>query len=223
MTNITDLAQDPAEPFDVVTADGTPTGLVKPRAMVHRDGDWHRALHVWVAGLNEQGAPFLMFQRRSIHKDTWPHRFDTTVGGHVRAGETLTETLREIDEEIGVNPDGLVLRPLGVRVCANEAEAGTIDRELQDVYLLRDDRPLTAFHPNPAELAALARFPLDSLLPFLAGDTAEIVGIALILGATMTTPIVARPENFIPTIDRYNLRVAIAALSVLRGDRYVTI
>src|SRR5688572_13467258 len=36
------IAQDPNEPFDVIHADGTPTGRVKTRAEIHRDGDWHR-------------------------------------------------------------------------------------------------------------------------------------------------------------------------------------
>ncbi len=76
-----ELAQDPSEPFDVITAAGTPTGRVKSRAEVHRDGDWHRAIHVWVAGVDEHGVPFLTVQRRSLHKDTWPGRFDATVGG----------------------------------------------------------------------------------------------------------------------------------------------
>src|SRR5215213_10506349 len=138
-------AQDPHEPFDVITADGKPTGRVKSRADVHRDGDWHRAIHVWVAGVDDRGVPFLMIQRRSPDKDTWPGRFDATVGGHYRAGETLTETVREVEEEIGIVPDLNELRPLGVRVCANEAQPGIVDREIQDVFLLRDDRPLKQF------------------------------------------------------------------------------
>jgi isopentenyldiphosphate isomerase len=215
-------AQDPGEPFDVVLADGTPTGRVKSRAAIHRDGDWHRAVHVWVAGV-DAGSPFLTFQRRSPRKDTWPNRYDATVGGHYRAGETLRDTLREIEEEIGIAPDPRSLRTLGVRVCANEAERGIVDRELQDVFLLRDDRPLTTFRPNPAELAALARFPLDTLLPFLAGETGDVCGAAITPEAATPRPITARREDFIPTVDRYFLRAAIAARNLLRGDDYVTI
>jgi isopentenyldiphosphate isomerase len=216
-------AQDPSEPFDVITADGKPTGRVKPRARVHRDGDWHRAIHVWVAGEDGDGAPFLMVQRRSPGKDTWPNRFDATVGGHYRAGETLAETLREVEEEIGIIPDGQYLRPLGVRVCANEAQPGIIDRELQDVFLLRDDRPLAAYRPNPHELAALIRFPLDTLVPFLAGEAAEIRGQAIAPGATEAVAMIAVSDDFIPTVDRYFLRVAIAARRALGGERYVVI
>jgi isopentenyldiphosphate isomerase len=225
MTNSLHLApaQDPGEPFDVITADGRPTGRVKMRAEIHRDGDWHRAIHVWVAGVDDRGAPFLTFQRRSPHKDTWPARYDATVGGHYRAGETLAETLREVEEEIGIIPDPRELRSLGVRVCANEAQPGIVDREIQDVLLLRDDRPLETFRPNPAELAALVRFPLQTLLPFLAGESEEIDGASLAPQATQAEPTTARGDDFIPTVDRYFLRIAIAAQQSLRGERYVAV
>jgi isopentenyldiphosphate isomerase len=217
------IAQDPAEPFDVLRADGTPTGRVKPRAQIHRDGDWHRALHVWVAGCDEAGEPFLMVQRRSRQKDTWPGRYDATVGGHYRAGELLTDTLREVEEEIGIAVALEALRPLGVRLCSNEREAGIIDREIQDVFLLRDDRPLTAYRPHPAELAALVRFPLATLIPFLAGETTALTGTAIAPGDASPRGETAGAADFIPTVDRYFLRLAIAARNVLRGDRYVAV
>ena len=36
------------EEFDVLDAKGRPTGRAKARSAVHRDGDWHAAVHVWV-------------------------------------------------------------------------------------------------------------------------------------------------------------------------------
>jgi isopentenyldiphosphate isomerase len=223
MTTYDTPAQDPEEPFDVIRANGMPTGRVKARARIHRDGDWHRAIHVWVAGRDEEDAPFLMVQRRSPHKDTWPNHYDATVGGHYRAGETLPQTLREIEEEIGITADLSHLRALGVRLCSNEAEPGVIDREVQDVFLMRDDRPLEEFRPNPAELAALVRFPLQTLLPFLAGETDEVRGLSLVPGTRRAESLLATSDDFIPTVDCYFLRIAIAAHNVLRGDRYVAI
>ena len=223
MMDLPARAQDPGELFDVVHADGALTGRVKARAMVHRDGDWHRAVHIWVAGLDEQESPFLTFQRRSLAKDTWPGRLDATVGGHFRAGETLDETLREVEEEIGIRVERGQLQSLGVRVCANEAEPGIVDRELQDLFLLRDDRPLAAFQPNPAELAALVRFPLADLLPFLAGETARVAGEAIVPGNAQTQSVTARPDDFIPTIDRYFYRVAIATDRAMRGERFIAV
>jgi isopentenyldiphosphate isomerase len=221
---VTDLLpQDPRELFDLVRPDGTPLGRAKARAAVHRDGDWHRAVHVWVAGVGDDGAGFLFFQRRGPGKDTWPGRLDATVGGHYRAGEGLTEALREVEEEIGVAPDLKELRRLGTRVAVHEEEAGVRDHELQDVFLLRDDRPLAAYRPHPVELAALVRFPLAPLLAFLAGGADRVAGDALAPGAAHPEPAVFTPPDFIPGVDRYFYRVAIAAAAALRGDRHLAV
>jgi isopentenyldiphosphate isomerase len=215
------VAQDPAERFDVVRADGAPTGRTKARAAVHRDGDWHRSLHVWVTG-DGDGGPFLLFQQRSARKDTWPNRLDATVGGHFRAGETLTDALREVEEEIGVAAPLPALRSLGVRVCANEAEAGVVDRELQDVFLLRDDRSLVAYQLHPAEVAALVAFPLAALLPFLAGETDAVDGTTVAANGAPARR-TFRPDDFIPNVDRYFYRVAIAADAAWRGARHIAV
>jgi isopentenyldiphosphate isomerase len=223
MDRVETTAQDPEEPFEIVTAAGRATGQIKPRAEVHRDGDWHRALHVWIAGRDSGGEPFLIFQRRGSQKDTWPDHFDATVGGHVRAGESLAETLREVEEEIGIPVEGLTLLPLGRRLCANEAMDGIIDREVQDVFLLVDDRLLTEYRPNPAELAALVRFPLAALIAFLVGQETSLQGESLAAGGETTELVSVGIDDFIPTVDNYSLRIAIAAENVLRGDRYVMV
>lgn len=220
--NTAQLAQDPGEPFDVLTADGAPTGLVKPRADVHRDGDWHRALHVWIAGRDEAGEPFLLFQRRSAAKDSWPGYYDTTVGGHFRAGETLAETVREIEEEIGLPAVNLDLRQLGTRISVTE-QPPLCDHELQEVFLLVENRPLTAYRPHPLELAALARFPLRNLLPFFAGETDRVHGMAVTPADPTPRPVIALPQEFIPSVDRYTMRIAVAVHNALRGDRYVAL
>ncbi len=216
-------AQDPHELFDVVRADGTPTGTTKTRAAVHRDGDWHRSIHVWVAGVDDAGEPFLMFQRRSQAKDTWPGRLDSTVGGHYRHGESLIQTLRETEEEIGLTVSLAELRPLGIRLCANEAESGVADRELQDVFLLRSDRPLTAYRPHPAELASLLRLPIAGVLGLFAEEVTTVTGLSLIPGADSAESETVGLHDFIPNIDRYFYRVAIAADLALRGARYVAV
>ncbi|HVL25125.1 MAG TPA: NUDIX domain-containing protein, partial [Thermomicrobiales bacterium] len=128
----TPLAQDPDELFDVVTADGTPTGITKRRADVHRDGDWHRAIHVWVYGIDdEERMPFLLLNQRGKHKDTWPGVLDATVGGHLAAGETVEEAFREIEEEIGIAADPARIRFAGTRPRSSESMPGIIDREIQ--------------------------------------------------------------------------------------------
>ena len=56
---------------------------------MHRDGDWHRSVHVWVVDTAEagRGAARVLLQRRSEHKDTYPGHWDVSVAGHVEAGD----------------------------------------------------------------------------------------------------------------------------------------
>jgi len=216
------VAQDPSELFDVVLANGKPTGEVKRRADVHRDGDWHRSVHVWVAGI-ELGKPFLLFQRRGLRKDTGPGRLDATVGGHYRHGETLDDALREVEEEIGIAVERVDLRRMGIRLCASEEEPGILDREIQDVFLLHDDRPLTEYKPDPDELDSLVRTEIAELLPLLAGETVSIHGLAIRPNEQFTSSVEITQVDFFPTIDNYFLRVASAAERALAGEKYVVV
>jgi hypothetical protein len=59
-----------AAPEQIGIQKGPPTTLKvnKPRQAVHRDGDWHRAVHIWL--INSKGE--LVLQKRSKFKDTFP-------------------------------------------------------------------------------------------------------------------------------------------------------
>ncbi|MGC4189870.1 MAG: NUDIX domain-containing protein [Thermomicrobiales bacterium] len=218
-----ELAQDPDERFDLVTAAGTPLGRSKRRADVHRDGDWHRSIHVWIYGIDD-GEPFLLFQRRGLDKDTWPGVLDATAAGHLAAGEDVPDAFREIDEELGIAPAPDRLRWIGTRVCANEQPPDTLDRELQEVFLLREDASLTTYRPNPAEVDSLVKLPLAGTLEFLGGFRDRVDGTALRVADGELSPVTIAASDFVPTIiDRYYYRIAIAIAAVLRGNRHVAV
>jgi isopentenyldiphosphate isomerase len=214
---------DPNELFDVYRSDGTPAGRVKRRADVHRDGDWHRSFHCWVTcRAPGDGAPMLILQRRGLTKDTWPGRLDASVGGHFRAGETLADVVREVEEEIGRAVRLEDLLPLGHRVAVGEAADGTRDRELQDVFLWRTTLPLDAFRPQPVEVAALAAAPVPDLLRLFAGETERISVLILDDGGRVREGEIGR-EDFIPVFDRYFYRVAALVDLALRGYPHLVI
>jgi isopentenyldiphosphate isomerase len=177
MTYTTD-PQD--EPFDVLDGDGRPTGAIKPRGEIHRDGDWHRGLHIWVYGFDEEERPFVVFQRRSEGKDTWPGALDVAVGGHFRAGETLNETLREAEEEIGLAASIDDLVPIGQRFIDDHGP-NYIDRELNEVLALRCDQPLTGYILHPDEVAGIVTIELDQVMALFTGtmDTATASEVRL--------------------------------------------
>lgn len=218
-----DIAQDPEERFDIVTADGRPTGRTKARWEVHRDGDWHRSIHVWVYGIGN-AQPFLLMNQRGLDKDNWPGVLDATVGGHLSAGETVADAYREMEEEIGIVADPVKLRLVGTRVCVDESVPGVIDRELQEVFLYRDDRPLAEYRPNPAELEGLIQLSLADALRLFGGEVAEVPGAILHAKGRTVEPFRVTEESLLPVgVDRYFLRVAVAILRTLRHDRHVVL
>jgi isopentenyldiphosphate isomerase len=94
-------SNDPAgaEVFDVVDESDNVVGRAS-RAEVHGNPDlMHRVAHVLV--FNSAGELFL--QLRAPDKDVQPDRWDTSVGGHVDAGESYDEAAgREMREELGI-------------------------------------------------------------------------------------------------------------------------
>jgi isopentenyldiphosphate isomerase len=199
----------------VLDADGRPTGSRKRRGDVHRDGDWHAALHVWVV-TTAASVPEVVLQRRSAGKDTWPGRLDVAVGGHVRAGETLVETVRECEEEIGLTVSVDQLVPLGRRSVASQA-GGAHDREHQDVYAVVVHRALTSFVLHPDEVDAVVRLPLSAARALLVdGDAVDAVERRRD-GAT-ERPTRLRRNDVVPGADGY-YALALAALErLVAGD-----
>jgi len=76
---------------------------VAPRSEVHGDPSlMHRVVHVLV--FDPYGRLYL--QKRSMSKDVAPGKWDTSVGGHVDAGESLDNAAqREMEEELGITPE----------------------------------------------------------------------------------------------------------------------
>jgi isopentenyldiphosphate isomerase len=150
---------NPDELFDVLDEFGIPTGETKPRALVHRDGDWHRSFHLWIV----KDGTHVLFQRRSHKKDLEANKLDVTVGGHFGAGETLLEVVREVEEEIGLKVQLKDLHFIETRQGERHYE-NAVDREFVDVYALRCDQKLDAYYLQCDEVSVLYEVPIDKAI-----------------------------------------------------------
>ena len=103
------------------------------RDRIHEKALRHRAIHVLI--FNSAGEIFL--QKRGMHKKENPGLWDSSVAGHVDAGETYDACcVREIDEEVG-----LKLRGVPPRLFKLEATELT-GMEFAWVYRVETDQAL---------------------------------------------------------------------------------
>ena len=69
------------------------------RIECHRQGIIHRAVHVIVLDTRHR----IFVKRRSQSKDMFPGQWETSVGGHIKYGDTAKETAaRELEEELRI-------------------------------------------------------------------------------------------------------------------------
>ena len=150
--------------LDPVTAE--PTGKVKPKPDAHRDGDWHRAVHVWIVTPDGR----LLVQRRSVRKENHGGLWDVSAAGHVSAGEGVIETaIRETQEELGLEIRQDELNPVGITRESHVLNGGSyIDNEVHEVFIVRRDVDLASLVLQPEEVDDARLMTPDELRALLA-------------------------------------------------------
>ena len=143
------------EYLDICDEQGFPTGKIVERAEAHRLGIRHRTAHVWVVRYAE-GRLQVLLQRRSLTKDSFPGRLDTSSAGHIPAGsEPLPSALRELEEELGIRAEADDLQYIGWfdNKYKREFYGKTFqDNEHSSVYVCRKSVNISALHLQKEEL-----------------------------------------------------------------------
>ena len=160
------------EYFDLCDERGHPLGIVKERAQVHRDGDWHRVFHCWL--VHPRG-PSLLLQLRATNKETSPGLWDVSVGGHYSAGEGVEGGLREIQEELGLTVSRDELTQIGWHRWEDFFSSnGLIEREVADIFFLLRRVRLADLRPLAEEISAIAFVPASALRGLSEGNLTQI-------------------------------------------------
>lgn len=207
------------ELFDIYDEELRPLGTAT-RAETHAKGYWHRSFHCWLAR-REGDRGLVRFQLRQLVKDTNPGCFDITVAGHLTAGESVRDAIRELEEEIGVTADFDELIPLGQ---IREEDEGTvngmpfIDREVSDVFALIRDVPLTALRLQPEEVAGVYEAEIAEMIDLFEGSREELIAHGVELtDEPMET---GAPDSEAATGLRPSTRIVRADLFVPRDNSY---
>ena len=207
-----------SELFDIYD-DGLNHIGVKPRAAVHRDGDWHQVFHCWVIGREADGEQFIILQKRADCKDTYPGKLDISAAGHLEAGESVRDGIREIEEELGLRPRFDELTPLGRRLGISAMD-GIIDRQICHVFFLERNQELADYTYPADEITGLLKLRIKDGLRLCGGAAGRVMAAAV---GFETAQVAITQADFIPNVDNYFAKVLILARRYFAGESHLWI
>ncbi len=137
------------------------------REEIHQKGLWHQTFHCWIIGFeNEQ--PYLLFQRRSLHKENHPGLYDISAAGHLLTGESPQDGLRELKEELGISVEWEELISLGTKVDVSEVN-GQLNREFCHTFFLENRFTKIDFKLQCSEVMGLMQLFLPAAYDLFSG------------------------------------------------------
>jgi len=134
-----------AEPelWDVLDAQGRPTGRVINRGQRLADGEYHRVVHIWIA--DETGR--FLIQKRSPSVEWMPGMWAGTGGSVVCGERSLDAAMRELHEELGLSAAADDFRLIGTTIT---------DNSIVDVWSVDGRTLLPAREPTCDEVSETA-------------------------------------------------------------------
>ncbi|KKW44272.1 MAG: NUDIX family hydrolase [Parcubacteria group bacterium GW2011_GWA2_56_7] len=97
----------------IVDEHNSPIGDEK-KSVVHREGIWHRTVHIYYIRKRSGGFDFLV-HLRAKNKTHCPNMWDTRFGGHVKSTQSILEAAQDkMREEVGLTmePSELIEGPV---------------------------------------------------------------------------------------------------------------
>ena len=147
------------ELLDVLDGEGKPTGNVKDKVQIYKDGDWFRSVHIWIVNDKKE----ILLQKRSSKKTTFPNLWAVSVSGHVMAGESsMDAVVREIKEELNMDIDKTACQYL-FTVRRQNIFKNCINRVFDEVYLVRLNIDVKNVKLQKSELCEIKYFELEYL------------------------------------------------------------
>lgn len=135
----------------------------KPRSLVHRDGDLHAVVHIWIIQRKDMGI-YVLLQKRSDKKQINPGCYDVSAAGHItQGGEPRKTAVREIYEELGLKVPNEKLKIVGVH--RNTYCNGIVkDNELSAVYIYNEPVDIDSLTICEDEVAEVCWAEIDEML-----------------------------------------------------------
>ena len=141
------------EMCDVIDESGNRTGRVAPRGSELAPGEFFPVVHVWI---RDEFSHYLI-QQRAFHLASCPGTWAVTVG-YVMAGEdSLSGTIREVAEELGIQ-----LLPSDLKLVDRHA----MENRVEDIWLAkisRDSMGIPVLGPEVADWKWVSKAELEQM------------------------------------------------------------
>ena len=140
------------EILDIWSPWGEKTAEKQSRKKCHEQGLWHQTVHIWVLNSDNQ----LLLQQRQLDRESNPGKWDISAAGHIPSGQSALEAAqRELDEEIGLDIHLEELEYLGRVKHVYQQGSSWINREFQEIYMVKNDKKIESFQFQKEEVNAL--------------------------------------------------------------------
>lgn len=151
------------------------------RANVHAKGLWHQTFHCWIVNQSANGGSGLLFQLRHKDKDTYPGLLDISCAGHLQAGESVEDGVRELREELGLTTPFNELISCGIVAEENIISEHCVDREFNHIFILESDKLVEEYNIQISEVSGLFYINLNLFRELMSGDRSYVLTEGIVI------------------------------------------
>ena len=163
------------EMLDIFDQDHNYLGTCEKKE-VHARGLWHQVFGCLFID-SELNKVYLQY-KSSGHNDVAAlNKIDISVGGHLSAGETIEDGIREIKEESGLIIEYKDLIPVGMRLIDKFINENYIIREFSYLHILDTKYDLNTLKSQDGEVLYFIEFDIDELISYFTSDREKITGL----------------------------------------------
>lgn len=160
------------EYLEILDENGNKTGKIKLRSEVHKDGDWHKTVHIWLFNKDNE----VLLQRRCPEKDSFPNMLDLSAGGHIIAGDTsISGAIREVKEELGITIKEKDLIFIKTLKHSLNYKDDFINNQFEDIYIINKNIELDEITYQKEEISEVIFIAVDKLKQMVREKNQELV------------------------------------------------
>ncbi|PGK51119.1 hypothetical protein CN918_25355 [Priestia megaterium] len=146
------------------------------REETHQKGHWHYTFHCWIILPSPDGKYYILFQKRHPAKEVNPGKLSISAAGHILAGETVEDGVREVKEEVGVDIPFSEMKPISEYKIILQNER-FYNREISLLYYTVQQLRIEDFTPQLSEVSGLFLVSIDRFYELMYGEKDSVEGL----------------------------------------------